>query len=82
MSPLAFDLVPWLGGLCALLVAVLALVVVAPWSRGRDDAALDPEVEARLLLGEDPEEIQRDLERRSHTPPVSELPVSELPIDE
>ena len=82
MPPLAIDLVPWLGGLCALLVAVLALVVIAPWSRDRDDAALDPEVEARLLLGEDPEEIERDLESRRSGSTSPTTPVSELPVDE
>ncbi|MEX0664400.1 MAG: hypothetical protein WD598_06465 [Acidimicrobiia bacterium] len=76
MSPVAFDFVPWLGGLCALLVAALALVVIAPW-RGRDDAALDPEIEARLLLGEDPEEIQRDLDGGTPTAPVADLPIDE-----
>jgi hypothetical protein len=76
MSPLAFDVVPWLGGLCALLVAAFALVVIAPW-RDREGEALDPEIEARLLLGEDPEEIERDLEERSPTAPVSDLPIEE-----
>jgi hypothetical protein len=76
MSPLAFDVVPWLGGLCALLVAALALVVIAPW-RDRDAEALDPEIEARLLLGEDPEEIERDLDGGSPTAPVSDLPIEE-----
>jgi hypothetical protein len=73
MSPLAIDLVPWLGGLCALLVAVLALVVVAPW-RKDEDVALDPEVQARLLLGEDPEEIDQQLgTEQAGTPPVADL---------
>ena len=80
MSPLAFDVVPWLAGLFALLVAALALVVIAPW-RDREHEALDPEVEARLLLGEDPEEIERDLEGRSPTAPVTDLP-TELPLEE
>jgi hypothetical protein len=42
-------------------VAVLALVViiVAPSRRVRAEGRLDPEVEAALLLGEDPEEEHR-----------------------
>jgi hypothetical protein len=69
---LALDLVPWLGGLAALLVAILAVVVIAPWRR--HDAALDDDVQARLLLGEDPEEIERDLEGQAEDPaPVADL---------
>lgn len=67
------DLVPWIGGLCAVAAVGLLLVVAAPWRRRRD-AALDDEVQARLLLGEDPEEIERDLEaRREGSASVAEL---------
>jgi hypothetical protein len=33
----------------------LILIVVAPWRRVRAEPPLDPEVEAAVLLGEDPE---------------------------
>jgi hypothetical protein len=58
------DSLPWIVGLCVLSVVVLVLIVVAPWKRVRDDSGLDDEAETRLLLGEDPEEIERDLAAR------------------
>jgi hypothetical protein len=73
MSPLAMDWLPWVGAACALFVVGVALAVLAPWQR--HDDALDREVEARLLLGEDPDEIDRDLAQRSaDAPPVADLP--------
>jgi hypothetical protein len=41
-------------------IAALAIVVV-PWSRVHTEAPLSDEVQARLLLGEDPAAIDRDL---------------------
>jgi hypothetical protein len=71
---LAIDWPPLLGGLCALLAVGITLVVVAAPRRVREEAPLDDDVQARLLLGEDPEEIERDLEaREDETAPVSEL---------
>jgi hypothetical protein len=72
---LAMDWAPLLGGLCALFAVGITLVVVAaPWRRVREEAPLDDEVQARLLLGEDPEDIDRDLEaREEEKAPVSEL---------
>ena len=63
-SPVALDWVPWIVGLCVLSVVILILIVVAPWKRVRDESGLDDEAETRLLLGEDPEEIDRDLAAR------------------
>jgi hypothetical protein len=68
---LAFDWVPWIVALCVLSVVVLILIVVAPWKRVRSETGIDDEAETRLLLGDDPEEIDRDLaareaERRAH----------------
>ena len=73
MSPLAIDWVPLVGGACALFVVGIALAVLV---LRRDPAdALDPEVEARLLLGEDPDEIDRDLaERAGAVAPVTDHP--------
>jgi hypothetical protein len=75
LSFVALSWLTWIVALCVLSVAVLVLIVVAPWKRVRDDSGIDDEVEARLLLGEDPDEIDRDLaareaERRSQ---VAEL---------
>jgi hypothetical protein len=61
---LATDWLPWILGICVLSVIVLILIVVAPWRGVRREPKLDDEVEARLLLGEDPDEIDRDLTAR------------------
>jgi hypothetical protein len=61
---LGMDWVPWIVGLSILSVVVLVLIVVAPWKQVRDDSGLDDEAETRLLLGDDPEEIERDLAAR------------------
>src|SRR5438552_9496041 len=45
-----------LVAVAVLCVVVLVLVVVAPSRRVRDEPPLDPEVEARLLLHQDPDE--------------------------
>jgi len=71
----AIDWLPWIVGLFVLSAVILLLIVIAPWKKIRDDSGIDDEVEARLLLGEDPDEIDRDLaardaERRSR---VAEL---------
>jgi hypothetical protein len=42
-------------------VALLVLIVVAPWRRVRDEPPLDPEVEAKLLLHRDPDEPTGEL---------------------
>ena len=74
MPALAADLIPWIIGLCALSAVVLLLIVVAPWRRIRDEPRLSDEVETRLLLGEDPEELDRELAARDEgTAPVAEL---------
>ena len=62
MSWLAIEWLPWVGGALALFVVVVAVALVAPWRH--HEGPLDPEVQARLLLGEDPAEIERDLEAR------------------
>ena len=73
MSLLAIGWLPWVGGVCALFVVVVALAVLAPRSRHED--ALDREIEARLLLGEDPDEIDRDLaQRAAKATPVTDDP--------
>ncbi len=75
LSFVAVDWLPWIVGFCVLSAVVLLLIVIAPWKKVRDDSGIDDEIEARLLLGEDPDEIDRDIaareaERRSR---VAEL---------
>jgi hypothetical protein len=63
MSPLAIDWIPFVGGACVLFVVAITVALLAP-GRARQDA-IDHEIEARLLLGEDPDEIDRDLTQRA-----------------
>ena len=72
---LSVDWPPLVGGICGLFaIAMIVLVIAGPSRRLREEAALDDEVQARLLLGEDPDEIDRDLEaREEENAPVSEL---------
>ena len=75
LSPaLALDWLPVIVALCVLSVTALVLIVVAPWQRIRQEPPLDEDVETRLLLGEDPAELDRELEaRREGSAPVAEL---------
>jgi len=42
-------------------VALLLLILVAPWKRVRAEPPLDPDVEAKLLLRRDPDEPTGEL---------------------
>jgi hypothetical protein len=66
MTPIISSALPWIVGACVLLGIVLVLVVIAPWSHVRADSRLDHEIQARLMLGEDPDEIDRDLAQRAN----------------
>jgi len=75
MPVLALDSAIWvLAGVCALSVVGLLLIVVAPWRKVREEPPLDEEVQTRLLLGEDPQEIAEDVdEEESERASVAEL---------
>jgi hypothetical protein len=51
-------------------VAVLLVIVVAPWHRIRSERPLSNEAQTRLLLGDDPDDIAKDEEKgdRSESP--------------
>jgi hypothetical protein len=71
---LALDSIVWILAICILSVAGLLVIVIAPWGRVRAEPPLDQEIETRLLLGEDPDELDRELkERQEQTAPVAEL---------
>jgi len=72
--PIAASVIPWIVGIAVVSVLALALIIVAPWRTVRREPPLAEEIEARLLLGEDPDEIDRDLAARD-TPPA---PVTDL----
>jgi hypothetical protein len=53
----------------ALSVVALLLIVVAPWRRVRAERPLPDDVESRLLLGESPDAIAKDVETRAAAAP-------------
>jgi hypothetical protein len=76
---MAIAAVTWFAAAGGLSVVVLVLIVAAPWRRVRAESrGLDKDVEARLLLGEDPDELAEELDQRRPTP----TPVSDLRPDE
>jgi hypothetical protein len=76
---MAITAVTWFVAAGGLSVVVLVLIVAAPWRRVRAESrGLDKEVEARLLLGEDPDELAQELDQRRPPP----TPVSDLRPDE
>jgi hypothetical protein len=72
---MAITTVTWFAIAGGLSVVVLVLIVAAPWRRVRAESRrLDRDVEARLLLGEDPEALAEELDQRVQPPsPVSDL---------
>jgi hypothetical protein len=80
---LATNWVPWAAGGFALLAVGLALlVIVPPWRRVRDVPPLDDEIQARVLLGEDPEEIEAHLEGEDGDGDDQAAPITELHPEE
>ena len=74
MSLAAISTITWIGiGCVTASVIVLLFIVASPWPR-EDDRRLDQDVETRLLLHEDPEELADELDARADAgPPVAEL---------
>jgi hypothetical protein len=72
---MAITAVTWFAVVGGLSVVVLVLIVAAPWRRIRAESRrLDREVEARLLLGEDPHQLAEELDGQAAPPPgVSDL---------
>ena len=61
MTVLAADTAVVVAGLLFVLgVVVLVLLVWAPWKSVRNEPPLPDDVETRLLLGEDPDQIAAD----------------------
>lgn len=77
-SPLALDTTTLIVGIVVLAVVGLLIIIVAPWGAVRSEPKLDEEIETRLLLGEDPDEIDRELAARQE----GAAPVAELRPDE
>lgn len=60
MAVLGIDTVVWVGALVVVAVAGLLVILAAPWKSVRREGPLDPDIEARLLLGEDPATVAVD----------------------
>jgi len=65
-----------LGGIAALSVIALLVIVIAPWGRIRDEPALPEDVEARLLLGDSPDAIAEDVDARAAAAPPPPVDIS------
>ena len=48
------------GGAVVLAAVVFLAIVLAPWKSVRNEPPLDPDIETRLLLGEDPAQVAAD----------------------
>jgi hypothetical protein len=59
-------------------LAVLVAIVVAPWRRVRAEPPIPDDVEARLLLGEDPKEIAEEEDEEAEGPSGPRAEVFEL----
>jgi hypothetical protein len=86
VSTLAADTGVVLAGCLSLLgVVVLVLLVWAPWKSVRNEPPLPDDVETRLLLGEDPDEIAADedaADARARRATVVDLSVESVDDDQ
>ena len=57
----AVDTLVWAAGAVVIAAVALLLALLAPWRSVRDESPLPPDVETRLLLGEDPDRVAADL---------------------
>lgn len=62
MQFLAVDPILTIGIACVVAAVALVALIAAPWRSVRKEPPLDDDVEARLLLGEDPERVAADSE--------------------
>jgi hypothetical protein len=70
----AITVITWIAVVCGGSLAVLLLIVLAPWPRIREESRrLDPDVEARLMLQEDPEVLAEELDEAEERAPVAKL---------
>lgn len=58
-------------------LSVIALIVIAPWRRVRNEPPLDQETQSRLLLGEDVDKIAADA-NAAEAKALADLPI---PLD-
>ncbi len=59
----SIDVITWIAVVCGLSFVVLLAIILSPWPRDtHDPRRLDKDVETRLLLREDPDELADELD--------------------
>jgi hypothetical protein len=83
MTVAAITVVTWIAVVSGLSLVGFILILVAPWrwlsSAEVESRRLDQDIETRLLLGEDPDELAQELDAQAAARPSS---VAELHPDE
>ena len=63
------SVVAWIAVVCGLSFVVILAIIVSPWPRlDHEPRRLDDDVETRLLLHEDPEELADELDAEEDAP--------------
>jgi len=79
MTLAAITVITWIAVVCVLSFVVLLVIILSPWPRVRNESRrLNRDVETRLLLREDPDELADELDRRAD----QQSPVADLRRDE
>jgi len=79
MTLAAITVITWIAVVCVLSFVVLLVIILSPWPRvGNESRRLNRDVETRLLLREDPDELAEELDRRAD----QQSPVADLRRDE
>jgi len=79
MTLAAITVITWIAVVCGLSFVVLLVIILSPWPRlDHESRRLDDDVETRLLLREDPEELAEELDAEEG----GRSPVAEFRRDE
>ena len=63
------SVIAWIAVVCGLSFVVFLAIIVSPWPRlDHEPRRLDDDVETRLLLHEDPEELADELDAEEDAP--------------
>ena len=75
MTLATISVITWIAVVCGLSVVVLLAIILSPWPRlDHESRRLDDDVETRLLLHEDPEELADELDAAEDArPSVAEI---------
>ncbi|MEZ5169532.1 MAG: hypothetical protein R3A49_02145 [Acidimicrobiia bacterium] len=66
------------GIVVGLSAAAIVVIVWAPWRKVREEPPLDETVESRILLGEDPDEIAREIDAQKRPTEHDEWNTAEM----